>query len=154
MTDKTLFIEEILLNSLRKLLSGRINELLEEAEYPIPPIEFGSYRGGSAVVGACSPVITLSTCERSEKERIVRLDAYTLTITFAVPEHPYGERDCYAYAASVATALGENPTLGGIAGRAVLTGKKYVPPKQNGTGGDWEVILTLRLTVEGGNYVG
>jgi hypothetical protein len=71
MTDKELFIEEILLNSIRKLLSGRVNELLEETEYPIPPIEFGSYRGGSVVV----PVMCLSSCERSEKERIVRLDA-------------------------------------------------------------------------------
>jgi hypothetical protein len=145
MTDKELFIEEIVLNSLKKLLSGRVNELLEETEYPIPPIEFGSYRGGSAVV----PVVALSTCERSEKERIVRLDAYTLTITFTVPEWPGGERNCYAYASSVATALKENLTLAGAADRVVLTGKKYVPPKQSGTGGDWEAVLTLRVTVEG-----
>jgi hypothetical protein len=149
MTDKPLFIEEILLNSLKKLLSGRVNELLGEIEYPIPPVEFGNYRGGSAVVGACSPVISLSTCERSEKERIIRLDAYTLTIAFTVPEWPEGERNCYAYASSVATALGENPTLGGIADRAVLTGKKYVPPKCEGTGGDWGLVLSLRITVEG-----
>jgi hypothetical protein len=144
MTDKALFIEEILLNSVKKLLSGRVNELLGETEYPIPLIEFSSYRGGSVV----SPVITLSTCEQSEKERIVRLDAYTLTIAFTVPEHPAGERNCYAYAATVATALGENPTLGGIASRAVLTGKKYASPKQSGTGDGWEVVLTLRITVE------
>jgi hypothetical protein len=153
MTDKSSFIEEILLNTVKKLLSGRVNELLAETEYPIPPIEFGQsgfYGGGSVVV----PVISLSTCERSEKERIIRLDAYTLTITFAVPEHPEGERNCYTYASSVATALGENPTLGGIADRAELAGKKYVPPKQGGTGGDWEVILTLRITVEGGGYAG
>jgi hypothetical protein len=127
-----------------------VNELLGETEYPIPPVEFGSYRGGSAVV----PVIGLSTCERSEKERIIRLDAYTLTVTFTVPEHPsdqrsVGERNCYACAASVATALGENPTLGGAASRAVLTGKKYTPPKHPGTGVGWEIILTLRITVEG-----
>jgi hypothetical protein len=134
-----------LLNSVRKLLSGAVNELLEEMEYPIPPIEFGNYRGGSAV----APVVALSTCERSEKERIVRLDAYTLTIAFAVPEWPEGERNCYAYAASVATALREDPTLGGAASRAELTGKKYTPPKQSGTGGDWELILTLRITIEG-----
>jgi hypothetical protein len=149
-TDKSLFIEEKIINSVRKLLLGRVNELLEETDYPIPPVEFGDYRGGSAVV----PAVALSTCERSEKERIIRLDAYTLTIAFTVPEHPEGERNCYAYASSVATALGENPTLGGAASRVVLTGKKYIPPKQNGTGGDWEIILTLRLTVEGGNYAG
>ncbi|MDR2434212.1 MAG: hypothetical protein LBD47_06565 [Treponema sp.] len=145
MTDKELFIEEKLLNSVKKLLSGRLNELLEGTEYPIPPVEFGNYRGGSAVV----PTITLSTCERTEKERVIRLDAYTLTVAFIVPEHPAGERNCYAYASSVATALWEDPTLGGIVDRAVLAGKKYVPPKQSGTGGDWEVILTLRVTVEG-----
>jgi hypothetical protein len=145
MTDKEgLYIEEKLLNSVKKMLSGRVNELLGEAEYPVPPVELGDYRGGSAAV----PVVALSTCERSEKERVVWLDAYTLTITFTVPENPCGERNCYAYAGAVATALGENPTLGGVADRAVLTGKKYVPPKQSGTGGEWTVILTLRLTVE------
>jgi hypothetical protein len=96
----------------------------------------------------------LSTCERSEKERIIRLDAYTLTITLNIPEHPEGERNCYAYASSVATALQENPTLGGIASRAVLAGKKYTPPKQSGTREGWAVILTLRLTVEGDGYAG
>jgi hypothetical protein len=145
MTDKSLFIEENIVNSVKKLLSGRVNELLGETEYPIPPVEFGSYQGGSVV----SPVITLSACERSEKERIIRLDAYTLTITFAVPEYPAGERNCYAYTSSVAAALLENPTLGGISDRAVLTGKKYAPPKQSGTGEGWEVVLTLRIIVEG-----
>jgi hypothetical protein len=145
MTDKEgLFIEEKLLNSVKMLLFGRVNELLGEMEYPIPPIEFGEYRGGSVVV----PVIVLSTCERAEKERIIRLDAYSLTITFTVPEEPEAERNCYAYASSVAAALREEPALGGVADRAVLTGKKYIPPKHPGTGGDWEVILTLRVTVE------
>jgi hypothetical protein len=144
MTDKGLFIEEKIINLVKKLISGRVNELLGEIECPIPLVEFGNYRGGSAVV----PVIALSTCERSEKERIIQLDAYTLTITFTVPEWPGGDRNCYAYAASVATALGENPTLGGAASRAVLTGKKYAPPKHPGTGEGWELVLTLRVTVE------
>jgi hypothetical protein len=146
MTDrKGLYIEEKILNAVEKLLSGRVNELLGETEYPIPPIEFGNYQSGSVIV----PVIALSACERTEKERSIRLDAYTLTITLNVPKHPEGERNCYAYAGAAATALRENPTLGGIAGRAALTGKKYTPPKQSGTGGDWIVVLTLRIVVEG-----
>jgi hypothetical protein len=146
MTDiEGLFIEEIIINSLKSLLTGRVNELLGETEYPIPPIEFGAYRGGSAVV----PAITFSTCERSEKERIVRLDAYTLTIALTMPEHLDGERCCYAYAAVVAAALGEDPALGGIVDRVELAGKKYTPPKERGTGGEWGLTLTLRLTVEG-----
>jgi hypothetical protein len=154
MTDKSLSIEEKLLNSVKKVLSGRVNELLGETEYPIPPVEFGQsgYTGLSTEFrqsrNSTAPTITLSTCERSEKERIILLDAYTLTITFAVPEYPEGERNCYAYASFVATALGENPTLGGAASRAVLTGKKYAPPKHPGTGEGWELVLTLRVTVE------
>jgi hypothetical protein len=143
--NRTLYLEEAVIGAVKRLLSGRVNELLRETDYPIPPIEFGKYRGGSAVI----PVITLSTCEQSEKERIIRLDAYTLTVTFTVPEHPAGERNCYAYAASVAVALRENPTLGGAASWVELTGKKYAPPKQNGTGGDWGITLTLRVTLEG-----
>jgi hypothetical protein len=158
-----LFIEETIVNSLKSLLAGRVNELLGETEYPIPPIEFGHsgftglspefrqslnstafYGGGSAIV----PVIGLSACEGSEKERIIRLDAYSLTITFAVPEHPEGERNCYAYASSVATALAENPTLGGAASRAVLAGKKYVQPKHPGTGEGWEVELKIHVLVD------
>jgi hypothetical protein len=145
MTDKSSFIEEKILNSVKKLLTGRVNELLGETDYPIPPVEFGNYRGGSAV----SPAITLSTCERSEKERVIRLDAYTLTIAFTVPEHPAGDRNCYAYAAAIDRALSEDPALGGAVSRAELTGKKYIPPKQSGTGGDWGVTLTLRVTTEG-----
>jgi hypothetical protein len=150
MTDKTLFIEENIINSIQKLLSGRVNELLGETEYPISPIEFGDYRGGSVVV----PVIALSTCERSEKERIVRLDTYTLTITFSLPEGPGNEVCGYAYVAAVDRALTEDPALGGVADRAVLTGKKYLPPKHPGTGEGWEVILTLRITIEGGGDAG
>jgi hypothetical protein len=140
-----MFVEENILNAVKKLLAGRVNELLGEMEYPIPTVEFGpSGYGGSSVV---VPVVSLSTCERSEKERIIRLDAYTLTVTFTVPEWPEGERNCYAYAASVATALKENPTLGGAADRAELTGKKYTAPKQSGIGGEWTVVLTLRVTI-------
>jgi hypothetical protein len=124
-------IEEKIINSVKKLFSGRVNELLGETEYPIPPVEFGNYRGGSVIV----PAITLSTCERSEKERIIRLDTYTLTIAFTVSEHPAGERNCYAYAAAIGRALSEDPALGGAADRVELMGKKYTPPKQSGAGG-------------------
>jgi hypothetical protein len=150
MTDKELFIEEKIINSVKKLLSGRVNELLGEMKYFLPPIEFDDCRDGSAMV----PAITLSACERSEKERIVRLDAYALTIAFALPENSYGERNCYAYAAAVAAALGENPALGGVADRAALTGKKYKGPKTPHCGEGWEVVLTLHITVEGGGNAG
>jgi hypothetical protein len=157
--NRELYVEEAITGGVKRLLAGRVNEILDGAEFPVPPVEFGGYpegnltpsefggliRGGSA---AC-PVVSLSTCERSEKERIIRVDAYALTITFALPESPDGEMFCYAYAAAVEQALGEDPALGGVAGRAVMTGKKYVPPKKALCGEGWEVILALRVTVEG-----
>jgi hypothetical protein len=150
--EKEMFVEETILGAVKRFLAGRVNELLGEMECAIPPVEFGNYRGGSTAVGACGPAITLSACERTEKERIIRLDVYSLTITFTVPEHPEGERNCYAYAAAVDKALREDPTLGGTASRAVITGKKYVPPKTPHCGEGWTVMLTLRVTIEGGCY--
>jgi hypothetical protein len=137
-------IEENILNSVREMLVGRMNEILGELEEGIPPVECGDHRGGSVVV----PVVALSSCERSEKERIVGLEVYGLTIVFAVPDGPDAERYCYAYAAAVGRALAEDPGLGGVADRAALTGKKYRAPKVPYCGEGWEVVLTLRICTE------
>jgi hypothetical protein len=147
--NKDLYIEEIVLNAVKKLLTGRVNELLGEMERPIPPIELGRSMGGAYAI---APVVRLCACERNEKERIVRLDVYTLTVAMAVPEHPAGELNAYAYAAAVAMALREDPILDGTADRAELTGKKYNPPNCAGTGAEWEIILTLRISVEADGY--
>ena len=144
------FIEQQILGAVRGLLIGRVNEILGEMELPVPSVELGEYSGGSVVV----PVISLSTCERSEKERIIRLDVYSLTIVFSVPESSESELYCYAYAAAVERALGENQALGGVASRAVLIGKKYTAPKKPHCGDSWEIVFTLRVTVEGIAYAG
>ena len=138
------FIEQQIIGAVRKLLTGRVNELLHDFEFDIPIIEFGDYGCGYAV----SPVISLSSCEKSEKERIIRLDAYSLAITFSLPETFETETQCYAYAGAVCMALKENPTFGGVADRAVVTGEKYTPPKLRNCGQDWEVVISLRVTVE------
>jgi len=137
------FVEQRIISAIKGLLSGRVNEILGEMEFSVPPVEFGDY--GNSV----SPLISLSTCERSEKERIVRLDAYSLSITFSLYESKESEMYCYAYAFAVCKAVGENPTLGGVADRAVVTGKKYAPPKKAHCGQGWEVAISLRVTVEG-----
>jgi hypothetical protein len=49
-------------NALPGAYTGQVNELLEETEYPIPPIEFGNYRGGSAVVPAVALSFALALC--------------------------------------------------------------------------------------------
>jgi hypothetical protein len=138
------FVETRIISAVREFLTGRVNELLEESRCHVPVIEFGEYSGVSGV----ATEITLSTCERSEKERIVFLDAYSLNITFSFSDVPESELHCYAYAAAVQMALWENMTLGGIADRAVVTSKKYCKPKKQHCGEGWGVVISLRITLE------
>jgi hypothetical protein len=137
-------MEENILDSVRGLLAGRVNELLGEMERPVPLVEFGGYRGGSVVV----PVINLSACERSEKERIIRIDTYSVIITFPVPEGEFADLYCYAYASAFEKALGLNHTLGDIVNSAVMTGKKYIRPQKPGCGEEWKLVISVRVTVE------
>jgi hypothetical protein len=142
MDNQGLFMEEIIINSLTSLLLGRVNELLGEAEFLIPPVEFTHKPNGGYY--SITPELGISTCERSEKDRIVLLDAYKVTITFTCPE-----QNGYAYAGAVDRALREDPTLGGIVDNALLVKKDYRGPKHPGTGEGWEAVLTLRITTEG-----
>ena len=139
------FIETRIISTVQKLLTEKVNEMLGDTEYHIPLIEFSDYQGRSAI----TPVISLSSCEQTEKERIIRLDAYSLTITFPLPEMPESEFYCYAYSGAVGKAFFDDPTLGGVVDRAVITDKKYNKPKKSGTGEGWELVITLRITVEG-----
>ena len=138
------FVETRIIKAIRGLLTGRVNEILRDDEFTVPIIEIGEYGCGYAV----APVIALSSCEKTEKERIIRLDAYSITITFDLPETFEAESQCYAYTAAVCMALKENPTLGGIADRAVVTGEKYTAPKKPHCGEGWRLAISLRVTVE------
>jgi hypothetical protein len=142
--NKDLFIEEAIIGAVKSLLAGRVNEKLNGYNFYFPLLEFSNYSGNNAI----TPVVALASCERTEKERIILLDAYTLTITFSMPENPESELYCYAYATAFDKALGEDVTLGGVADRVVITSKKYVPPKKPDCGQGWEVVITMRVTVE------
>jgi len=142
----TVFIEQQILVAIRKLLTEQVNKILSEWELLTPIIEFSKYSR------AVNPVIALNTCETTEKERIIRLDAYALTITFTVPESEDSEIFCYGYAHAICRAVNENQTLGGVVDRAVVTNKKYTPPKIAHCGMDWEVVISIRVTIEENNY--
>jgi len=101
MTTDNLFIEQKIISAVREVLTGKINEMLRDVPCSVPPVEFGEYMGRSAVV----PKIVISSCERTEKERIIRLDAYTLTVTFTLPETPESEKFCYIYSGAVSKAI-------------------------------------------------
>jgi len=146
----TLYIEEAIIEAVKRLLAGRVNEILRETQCTVPIIEFGDNGRGYAVV----PVITLAGCERTEKERIIQLDAYSMTISLALHETPESELFCYAYSGAISRAFCDDPALGGIVDRAVITGKKYVPPNKPLCGQGWELAITIRITVEGFANVG
>ena len=143
MTTNNDFVEQRIVGAVRFLLAGRVNEILRESEFTIPVIEVGDYCGVTVV----TPEITLASCERTEKERIIRLDAYSLTLAFSLPPSPESELHCYAFAGAVGKAVFDDPTLGGIADRVVITGKKFVPPKRPHCGDGWKLEIGLRVTV-------
>ncbi len=148
------FIEIRILNVIRELLKGRVNELLSEIEYNVPLIEFSAYESSSVIV----PVIEFTSCEQTEKERILRLDVYSLTITFPLPETSSltepsdSELICYVYSAAVYRAISEDITLDGIANRTAITSTKYIPPRISNCGQNWELVIVLRVIVEGTVY--
>ena len=142
------FIEQLIIDAVRELLTGLVNELLGDFEFHIPLIEFSNYSGINSIV----PLISLSSCERTEKERIIKHDAYSLTINFCFPETPESEIFCYAYASVITKVFEDNPTLIGIADRALITGKKYNFPKKPNCGQEYELIINTRISIEGINH--
>jgi len=142
----TVFIEQQIIEAVRMLLTEQVNKILSDWELLTPIIEFSKYSK------AINPVVTIASCETTEKERIIRLDAYTLTISFNVFDSEDSEIFCYGYAHAINRAINENSTLGGVVDRAVVTNRKYTPPKVANCGMDWENVITLRVTVEGSNY--
>ena len=138
------FIEQRIVGAVRTLLADQVNAILQDSEFVIPVIEFGNYCGGLVV----TPEILLASCEQTEKERIIKLDAYSLTLSFSLPPSPESELCCYAFAWAVGRALYDNPTLGGIADRVEITGKKFIPPKSVHCGEGWGLVISLRITVE------
>ena len=138
------FIEQQIIDAVRKLLAGKTNEKLNNWDFFFPLIEFPACSGPNAI----TPVLSLSSCEQTEKERIIRQSAYAMAISFSVPETPDSELSCHAYANAFGIALGEDAALGGIANKAAITGMKYIPPKKPNCGMDYELIISLRITVE------
>ena len=141
---KIVFIEQQILNAVRRLLAGRVNELLGEFDFIIPLIEYTEYCGTSSV----TPVILLSSCERTEKERIINIDCYSLSVIFSIPETVDSELYCYAYSNAFDKALSLDKTLGGIVECATITNRKYIQPKKLNCGQEWELQICLRVTVE------
>jgi hypothetical protein len=138
------FVEQRIIMAIRELLTGKFNDYLHEFDFQIPIVEFGIFRGFNVV----APLIELSSCEQTEKERIIQIDSYSVSVTFPVLETVESELFCFAYADAFQKALKDDETLGGVADRAVITSKKYIPPKKISCGLDWEVVIGLRVTVE------
>ena len=138
------FIEQKIFSAVQSLLTGKVNEILRSYEFQIPLIEIERNDCGYTV----NPLILLSACEQTEKERIIKIAAYSISVVFYIPENSESETFCYAYTNAFHRALGEDVTLGGVADKAVITSKKYVPPKKMNCGMEWEAVISLRIALE------
>ena len=149
-SNRVLFIEEAIIEAVKKLLSETVNRYFEKLEYQLSMIEFNNYANRYFI----TPTITITGCEQTEKERVIKLNVFSLTITCNIPEMPESGLYSFAYLAGIRKAVMENPTLNGVVDRAVLTSEKIIQPKVHGCGQEWQVIINLRVTVEGYVYAG
>ena len=140
-------IENKIIQAVKKLLTGTVNQILDKAEFVIPILECEEYSSSFEI----TPIIELFNCERQEKERILMLDTYALTISFELNETQDSQLHCYAYSGALGKAIYDDPTLGGVVDRVSIAGKKYITPKKPNCGGKWGLIVSLRISVEGIN---
>lgn len=138
-------IEIQILEAVKKLVSGRVNEIINDWQENLPVIEFGNYQSANVI----TPVIALVSCEKTEKDRIIRLDCYTLTISFSITDTDDNECNCYVMVAAIIRAFCEDPTLGGAVNRIEIIGAKYMHPKKQGYGESCDVSINVKITVEG-----
>ncbi|MDR0908210.1 MAG: hypothetical protein LBM77_00435 [Spirochaetaceae bacterium] len=128
-------MEDLILTAIRHRVVPAVNEILDgedEGRGQAPPfLEFEACFGS----GTVRPEVSVLSCERNKKERIVQVDAYLVEIVIETTDEVAGFR----YAAAFDEALAGNSTMGGVADRAVIVGKKYSPV---------DVVLTVRVTVE------
>jgi hypothetical protein len=132
-------IEERIQGAVWVLVLNGANEVLETIDDDVPLLE----RHGSGLVGdyvkrPISGRVQFLSAERSEKERIVRLDVYRVKIWITA-----SESDCYRYAYALEKAIDRDFTLGGVV-ENVLFEKKVYTPKTHLV----EAEFSLRITVE------
>jgi hypothetical protein len=84
---KDVFIEKEIIRAVQGLLIEQVNTILLESQLPVPVIGYSNHGGFYSTF----PAVTLNACESTEKERIIRIDAYNVTVSFTLSEMPEGE---------------------------------------------------------------
>jgi hypothetical protein len=133
--------EEVLIEMTEEPLTGAVNFYLGEFEVDSPLFEVDcSRRLGSFGVW---PDIEVCECELSDKERIIKVVAYTLKIALQI-HHLSEKKHLYFYTHALDLAINDDPTFGGVADRVSIVYKKY---KQLDTGA-WEIVIMVRVIME------
>jgi hypothetical protein len=130
-------IEEKILGGVLELLLTGVNGVLAEIDDDVPPVE----RPGAA--RPCRCAVELAAAERTEKERIVRLDAYAVKVTF------YGsEADCYRYGYALNKAVEADWTLGALAESVCFERKVYKKTAGGVKADGCEAVFSLKIIIE------
>jgi hypothetical protein len=137
-------IEEKILGAVWGLVLDRVNDVLESVDDDVPALEKkGNGLVGDYVKRPVSGSVGLVKVERTEKERIVRLDAYRVVVTVNA-----SEADCYRYAYALDKAIENDVTLGGVAENVLFEKKDYKKISGGVKDGGCEAVFSLRITAE------
>jgi len=132
--------------ALERLLTDEVNKLLEALPVQLAPIELGEYSG--AEIARAS--IAIASSQRTEKERVVLLDAYAIEIRYSVFDRGGREagRLLPYYTACIRKAIRRNGTLGGLVDRIALLETRHEPAGKGFPADHWTGTARLRATAE------
>jgi len=139
-------IETRIAAALERLLLEDANRLLDALPVQLAPIELGEHAGAEIV----RPSIAAASSRRTEKERVVLLDAYAIEIKYAVFDRQ-GQEACRLlpyYTACIRRAVRRNGTLGGLVDRIALLETRHEPAEKGFAADHWTGTARLRATAE------
>jgi hypothetical protein len=116
--SKLIPIETLILEAVDRRLLPSVNKILGEGSETVP-----------LLVDDISVTAAVTGTERTEKERIVGLDAYFCTISFELAELSTCEEEgrdsrVFQYGAAFQMAVRADMSLGGIASRCIVAERK------------------------------
>ena len=142
--NRVMFIEEAMIEAVKGLLLVGVNELLGTLDEPVSMVNFNKNSPNDVLM----PIISASPCEQTKKERLAHLEEYNVHITIPIRDSRDGFFYSWTYFCVLSKVFTDNRTLGGIVVCTEITERRIRPPVKKYNRDKWEVIYTLRATVD------
>jgi len=136
-------IEEMIIDAVWDFLKGKVNQMIvTEVTATQLPVIWNTKKKGTVV-----PVVTVRTCKGTKKEKDINLDAYSVKISFTIPEGPLTELHCYYYGYAICVALIKDFTLNGNVLFMGVNENNFISTSKIACDEDREFTIRLRALI-------